>query len=425
MLPFIRSAVDAIRRFGGSREGNLAVTFTLAIVPVIVATGATIDYGRMATAKTELQNAADVIALTIARDIEAGKTEQQIRRDINNIFKAEMDVKALNSWTVDYTYNPKTWVVSVSASAEFDSVMLDVVGIKDLRIGALSEATYGTDYVEIALVLDNTGSMNSASKLTSLKTAANSMIDKLSLSQAGIDGKVKVAVIPFGVTVNVGVGNDSATWLGPKGTYQSCSGWGWGWGWNCTTVTKTWTGCVGDRVSPYTTTGTAPSTGTPATLYPRDYDHCTTSSILPLTSNFAAAKLKITSMTAGGNTNVPIGAMWGWNMLVEGAPLSTAETSTTVKKVLKYAIVLTDGENTQNSLGQSVSTIDSNTTSVCTGIKNAGITVFTIRVIDGNETLLRNCATTPDYYYDVSNPSTLTGVFEKILMNITKLRLSS
>ena len=155
------------------------------------------------------------------------------------------------------------------------------------------------------------------------------------------------------------------------------------------------------------------------------FDLCTVATLMPLTASFETAKTKINSLTAGGNTNVPIGAMWGWNMLRKGAPLSTAQETQGAEKVSKYAIILTDGDNTQNTLGQSVSTIDANTTAVCGAIKADGITVFTIRVIDGNATLLRNCATTADYYFDVSNPTALTGVFEKVLMNITKLRLSS
>jgi Flp pilus assembly protein TadG len=411
------------RDFAADARGNVAMIFGLSLLPIFVATGASIDYGRMSTARTKLQNAADVIALTIAKDIEAGRSQTQIRADIGQVFQAEMDTKDLTSWTVDYTFDQTNWVVKVDTSAVFDSVILDIINITDLRIGAESEATYGTDNVEIALVLDNTGSMNSSSKLSSLKTAANAMIDRLAESQAGKDGKVSVAIIPFGVSVKVGTEHDDADWLGPRGTYQSCSGPSW----NrvCTTQTRVWTGCVGDRAAPHTNTAAAVDHSQAATRFPRDYFDCTTATILPLTKSFDTAKAKITSLVAGGNTNVPIGAMWGWTMLRKGAPLSNAQETQGAEKVAKYAIILTDGENTENTLGQSRATIDANTTAVCTNIKAAGITVFTIRVIDGNATLLRNCATTPDYYFDVSNPAALTGVFEKILMNITKLRLSS
>lgn len=433
MIRMLHKLGKGLQRIVDERRGNVAIVFALSVMPVMMAAGAAIDFSRMSVSRSHLQNATDTVALTIAKDIERGKNQGQIVTDINSILTAEMKTAGLSNWTVSYSYNGDSGVVSANTTATLPSMMLNLVNVKSLKVAAQSTATFGTDYVELALVLDNTGSMLNLSKMTSLKTAATSMVDKIAATQAGKEGRASVSVVPFTVTVNVDTANDNAAWLGARGTYQTC-GWQWvssgWWGsyqWVCTSYTKTWTGCVGDRESPYTSTSTTATSSNSATLYPRAYDtnDCVGSTILPLTTNFTDAKAKITAMVAGGNTNVAIGAMWGWNMLRPGAPLSNAGTATTTKKISRYAIILTDGANTENTLGHTTSQIDTNTLDTCTAMKSAGITVFSIRVVDGNETLLKNCASSSDYYYNVSDPSTLTSVFDRILTNITKLRLSS
>jgi hypothetical protein len=44
-------------------------------------------------------------------------------------------------------------------------------------------------------------------------------------------------------------------------------------------------------------------------------------------------------------------------------------------------------------------------------------------VIDGNATLLRNCATNPTMYYDVQNATQLNTVFSAIAQNLANLRI--
>ena len=47
-----------------------------------------------------------------------------------------------------------------------------------------------------------------------------------------------------------------------------------------------------------------------------------------------------------------------------------------------------------------------------------------MRVIDGNATLLKNCATKPDMYYDVQQASQLNSVFASIAQNLANLRIA-
>jgi hypothetical protein len=57
-------------------------------------------------------------------------------------------------------------------------------------------------------------------------------------------------------------------------------------------------------------------------------------------------------------------------------------------------------------------------------VKAANIKLYTVRVIDGNATLLQQCATKSDMYYDVDNAAQLSAVFSTIAKNLANLRLA-
>jgi len=64
----------------------------------------------------------------------------------------------------------------------------------------------------VALVLDNTGSMSSAGKITALQTATTNLINQLQAISV-TPGDVYISIIPFVNDVNVGSSNYTASWL--------------------------------------------------------------------------------------------------------------------------------------------------------------------------------------------------------------------
>ena len=89
-----------------------------------------------------------------------------------------------------------------------------------------------------------------------------------------------------------------------------------------------------------------------------------------------------------------------WQTLSNNEPFNAPAPAPDLDKVI---ILLTDGDNTQNRWTNSSSSIDSRTEKACDNVKAANIKLYTVRVINGNATLLKNCATKPDMYYDVDN----------------------
>lgn len=188
--------------------------------------------------------------------------------------------------------------------------------------------------------------------------------------------------------------------------------------------TANWSGCVIDRTQPYDVQSDAPSSSNAATLYPAS--KCATNSLLPivpLTTDIASVRAYAKKMTPAGNTNVTIGIQWGMEVLSPGAPFQggAAFTDPTVNK---YMIVLTDGLNTQNRWTTTASQIDARMSLACTNAKNLGITIFTIRLEQGNSEKLQACASNTGYYYNLSNANELSGTLGKIMKSIKKIRLT-
>jgi hypothetical protein len=59
-----------------------------------------------------------------------------------------------------------------------------------------------------------------------------------------------------------------------------------------------------------------------------------------------------------------------------------------------------------------------------TAASDSSIIVYTVRLMEGNEDLLRSCASSEDNYYDVEDTSDLVPAFQAIGKKISQLRLS-
>jgi hypothetical protein len=185
---------------------------------------------------------------------------------------------------------------------------------------------------------------------------------------------------------------------------------------------------VTDRSQPYDTTNETPSS-TATKFVPEQYGDCPVA-LMPLSFNWTNLKTKIDAMQPRGNTNTTIGLEWAWHSLKQGVPLSApAEDST--YQYNKVIIFMTDGTNTQNRWYDSdydgdwkSQQIDSRMKLACANAKAANITIYTIHMIDGNADLLRECASSSDKYFKITNASQTVSVFTQIGTNLSRLRVA-
>jgi Flp pilus assembly protein TadG len=431
-----------LRAFRSDRRGNIAVIFGLALLPLIGALGAAVDYSRASATRTAMQAALDSTALMLSKEsttLSSSELQTKARAIFNELFKrkdATADITELPQITPTETGG---FQLKLSASGSVDSSFTRVFkGENSITLKVNSEVVWGLKRLELALALDNTGSMAQSAKMSNLKTAAHTLLRTLK-DTSKKPGDIKVAIIPFDTSVKIGTAYKDQPWFDYDSiTCGSSGGWGSGWGgggWggsggsSCTSTTwkNYWEGCVRDRAQPYDVQDTAPDSAVAATLYPA-HDCGTLATAMPLSSDWTALNSKIDAMEPNGNTNVTIGLAWAWAALTSNAPyMEAAVPATDLDKVI---IILTDGDNTEswdNINNRTVTTetaINARTAAVCSNIRSAAIKVYAIRVINGNASLLQSCATRPDMYYDVQQASQLDVVFAAIAKQLSNLRIA-
>lgn len=407
------------------RSGNVAVIFGLAIIPVVGAAGAAIDYSMASANRTSIQKALDATALGLAKLMPL--SQSQLNTKGWEIFAANVGTMRVKVNEGDLVITePVIGKLTLSATGQYEPFISGVLGINSFPVSALSQVTWGMKKLELALALDNTGSMSSANKMTELKKASKSLLTTLKAS-AKKQGDVKVSIIPFNTDVNVGTANVLATWL-KWGDWddanQTCSGGGKGKKKQvCVPKLHTaWTGCVMDRDQNNDVRDTTPTLLQDSTKFPAKQCEGGLTQLMPLSYDWTALNNKIDAMQPDGNTNVTIGLAWAWHSLTSSLPLTEAAAPS--PELNKYIILMTDGDNTENRWGGGESSINARTALACTNVKAAGIKIYTIRVINGDANLLRNCASDPSMYFDVQNAGQLSSVFNSIGQTLASLHLS-
>lgn len=396
-------------QFGSDARANVAVTFAIAALPIFGMVGAAVDYTRASRIQAQIQSALDSASLAVAKDS-------------RNLSDAAMQAAAAKAFAGNFSPPADLSLGAVSAARTGNTIRLQVagslqttiaatMGVSTMPVNVVSQTAWNEPRIEIALVLDNTGSMGWSGKMAALKTAALDLINELEATRVSTD-QVKIAVVPFDTQVNIGTAYRNESWMRFDGTGVATS---------LVTTKAAWTGCLTDRDQPADTTDAAPTSD------PTRYRgvKCATGSLAtvqPLATNFTAARAAINAMQPSGNTNITIGLQMGLAVMSSGLPFTQTGSE---PDVLRYMILLTDGDNTQNRWTNSTTSINSRTTLGCNAVKAAGITLFTVRVIEGNETLLRNCATSPSMYFNVTSSGGIGDAFKAITSMIKRMRLSA
>lgn len=164
---------------------------------------------------------------------------------------------------------------------------------------------------------------------------------------------------------------------------------------------------------------------------------CPYAYIMPLTSDREALIDHLDDMTPDGNTLGNIGMAWGYRLISPEAPFQ--EGSEWDNHYWRKAIVMmTDGDNTENGTyssywftaknNMSVTKFNQRFAETCEALKEKGVIIYTVTFTSGiNKTTkdyYRNCATTPDQYYDAPSQEDLISVFETISRELSNLHIA-
>lgn len=545
-------------RLGDDERGAIAVQFALLLIPIAILTFGLIDLSRVSVQKRQLQDALDAATLMAARS--TATTDADLDAIGDAALATEMAGLGVTLTAANSTFSlgDNNTVVGTIQNVTIKPIISNLWSSGDANVSASSTVMRSVNKLEVALVLDNTGSMAStlgsgARKIDALIDASKSLVDVLAAAAAGASetDAVKISVVPFSMTVNVGSTYQSQSWMSGK---MPATGYGTDvFATNQDRFTLlsnlglTWAGCVESRPAPYDVTDDPPTSATPASLfvpffapdepddnvvgvnqsswtmyrdartqrtsYPirnnwlpdtvspkatdaaawtnrstvvakysqnqknvlslaktgTDYGPnagCGLTSLMRLTNvrtttDRDAVKTKLGQMVANGNTNVAMGLVWGWHTLSNNAPFADGVNPVTTdgKKTTKVIVLLTDGDNTndvynnpnnsiytgygyigqgrlKNASGTALTTsstatnrrdaIDSREKLVCDNAKAKGVQIYAIGVgvSSHSKTILQNCATKLDMYYDVTDAAQLTSVFNTIAGSIQNLRIT-
>ncbi len=385
-----------VKEFINNEHGGAAVIYGALSLSLFMVAGIAVDYTRAHYVKKELARALD--AAVIAAGSLATDDEDAMTEVAQKYFNANLSQRIINTYDPQIALEFDNGEITGRSSANVQTTLMKVANYNDMNVRSSSTAMQGLVNVEIALVLDNTGSMNSGGKIGALRDAANQLVTTL-YTLPRSDEFVKFALVPFSGAVNV---NDGVVpgFVDEEGQSQlsredyPASGqpyWDGGADDNMTgfealdRYNADWRGCVRERsitvdgedldLSDYAPDATNPDTLFPAFIYPlrghaqvspnmteatkrnilETGGFCPPTSVLPLTNDQDELHDRIDAMTGSGGTNIPVGLAWGRRVLSPGAPY-TEGVPFSDRSTTKIIILLTDGENWMGNFTSSLTT---------------------------------------------------------------------
>ncbi len=452
-------------------SATIAVSFALMAPVVIGSAGMALDFAQAYLVQQRLAQAIDASALAAA----ASETSQAgIQAKVDSFFEANYPEEKLGA-----AFDPVVSVigseVTVTGVARYNTFFLALIGIEQIDVEAETTVVREVQGLEVVMVLDNTGSMNSNNNIQALRDAATSFTEIL-FDRTSNPEYVKIGMVPYSSSVNVGLyglGLDPAGGVYadgdvfvdlPAGTTYTNNVW--------TQNQSEWRGCVlayneggydaGSTVNdPYPNDARDSYVGpwdpyrfeiygwnwngggwtqTPGVYgdYKYPNHNCPETTVVPLTSDEDKLLTSIAGMQAKGFTLGNYGMTWGWRVLSPEEPFEEGRDWDDLAW-RKAIVMMTDGINTMENnytaywrtRNHDIDPGDLNTrfAEVCELLKDEGVTVYTVTFTSGvsesSKDFYRNCASSIDQYYDAPSQDDLIDVFETISRELSNLHIKS
>ncbi|AZO75692.1 MAG: TadE/TadG family protein [Mesorhizobium sp.] len=210
----------------------------IAMVPLMGALAIAVDFTELNRQRQMVLNALDAANFAGARRLSEGATDDQIKAYATGFFNANLNNIDPANVTLDITLPGNqaggglmTMNATLSYRPYFYPAAALLVGVsegdanKPIELGMTSQVRL-KNTLEVAMVLDNSGSMSTKGSGTGqkridlLKQAAKQLVDTLAQQAAQIkqiDRPVQFSLVPFAASVNVGAQNDNASWMDTYG----------------------------------------------------------------------------------------------------------------------------------------------------------------------------------------------------------------
>lgn len=181
------------------RAGAIAIMFAFMAPVIIGSAGFALDYAQAYLVQQRLSQAIDAAALAGAA---SSDDEDAIEEKVKEFFDKNYPPEKLG-----VTFEPKVRVdgdkVYVTGTAYHATTMLRILGIDKIDVEAKTTVNREVRAIEVALVLDNTGSMSTNNNIRKLKEAAQEFV-RIMFDAARNDNLVRIGLVPYANAVRVG-----------------------------------------------------------------------------------------------------------------------------------------------------------------------------------------------------------------------------
>lgn len=452
--------------------GNLSIVFAVAMLPVLGVGAVAVDYSSLHSERETLRHQVDSALLAAAVYFEGGQDGKDSREDI------ALQTMVANGYDMSLgkpIFTDDNGLLTLEAEIQHQLAFGKLIGKTEVDLYVRSQATTGgLDSIEIALVLDNTSSMNYDGKIGALKLAGQSFVRNIRDTNSG----ARISIVPFNRYVRVSEEHRNASWISIPAEYDTERTWQQAThkcGYTTTetvtedrdgfpytydreichdrvttyetqskTIESRWEGCVGvrggglhmkdggyglDKLPGLLNTQPKERTG----LH-RDIEAWCPQEITPLTDDYEQLEKDVLRIYGTDKTYLPAGLVWGMRTLSNEAPFEETETKQSPTKIM---VLMSDGKNTAyidesssaeddreappyvKDLPEQLEAVQANadTLTLCAAAKESGIEIYTVafQVTDPNtKALLEKCASASGHYHTAENNEALIDTFSKI-----------
>lgn len=405
------------RRFLYDTSGATALVFSLSLIAVLGFAGIAIDLRRAGEARSRVQISLDAAALAGAKNFAQIRDVKSAMAAARGMFESSIgDSQDYKGFTV--AVNSTTGLVTASAQYSIVTTLTRVLGTERVAANLTAQASYGAPAgltMDVGVMLDVSGSM-AGSKFDALKAGVRGMLGDL-IGAGATSATMRFAFSPFSSSVNAGAYADALV--------------------GAASANK----CVGDRVGVAAFTDAPPAADffnvTGAKVISDDsissYETrsfkgygspyfdvstvCPAARLFPLTGSYAQLSAQLDSYAVGGITAGQTGMQFAWYLISDKwrGFWPAANAPALKSDARKIVVLMTDGEfnayfhdanGLPNDQGQQL----------CNAMKAQGVTIFSISYdFDGDsESMLRSCASKPEYFYGPNSTAELIAAFKGI-----------
>ncbi|MBV8922221.1 TadE/TadG family type IV pilus assembly protein [Bradyrhizobium sp.] len=165
---------DLVSRLFHHRQGNVAITFALCIVPIVFLIGMALDYATAVARQQRLNAAADSAALAAVSPSLMSQSTTQAQTVANNVFSAQASAVAgvtFTSPTVSISQNGLARSATVAFTATSANLFPNVLGQTTWPLSGTSTASAATAAnIDFYMMLDNSPSMALAATTAGINT---------------------------------------------------------------------------------------------------------------------------------------------------------------------------------------------------------------------------------------------------------------